>query len=439
MKPSLVIMMLVPLLSFAGEGTGLSLEDAIAAGLAQSRTLRASSARAEAAEARAGEARTARLPVLKGEASYRRLSDVDPFEITLPGSTKPMVISPVVLDNSSMRVSLQQPLFTGFRISSSIETAELSAEAASLDNVNDRTDMVFAITSAYWSLFQTREVERFAQENVARLERYLADANKLMQAGLSTRNDVLKIEVQLSNARIAQMDAENDARLAAMNLNVLLSRPVDMPVDLLSRPAEDPGQSRPAVDSLTHVALTGRSDLQAVRTRVEASRAGVSLARAGWWPQLALSGNYLYARPNSRYFPTKDEFKGTWDVGVVLSVDLWNWGVTARQSEAAEANLRQAEFTAAQMEDVVSLEVNRAALQVDRARSRSAMAAIALGQAEEQSRTTEQRFKTGLATSTDLLDAEVSLHQSKTTQSGARVEYEIARARLTRALGKTAL
>jgi outer membrane protein TolC len=250
---------------------------------------------------------------------------------------------------------------------------------------------------------------------------------------------VLKIEVQLSNARIAQMDAENDARLAAMNLNVLLSRPVDMPVDLLSRPAENPGQSRPAVDSLTHVALTERSDLQAVRTRVEASRAGVAVARAGWWPQLALSGNYLYARPNSRYFPTKDEFKGTWDVGVVLSVDLWNWGVTARQSEAAEANLRQAESSAAQMEDVVSLEVNRAALQVDRARSRSAMAAIALGQAEEQSRTTEQRFKTGLATSTDLLDAELSLHQAKTTQSGAHVEYEIARARLTRALGKTAL
>ena len=287
MKPSLVIMMLVPLLSFAGEGTGLSLEDAIAAGLAQSRTLRASSARADAAEARAGEARTARLPVLKGEASYRRLSDVDPFEITLPGSTKPMVISPVVLDNSSMRVSLQQPLFTGFRISSSIETAELSAEAASLDNVNDRTDMVFAITSAYWSLFQTREVERFAQENVARLERYLADANKLMQAGLSTRNDVLKIEVQLSNARIAQMDAENDARLAAMNLNVLLSRPVDMPVDLLSRPAEDPGQSRPAVDSLTHVALTGRSDLQAVADtcrsfpRRGVPRAGRLVAAAG--------------------------------------------------------------------------------------------------------------------------------------------------------------
>jgi outer membrane protein len=344
-----------------------------------------------------------------------------------------------VLDNSYMRVSLQQPLFTGFRVSSSIENAELGAEAASLDNANDRTDMVFAITSAYWSLYQTREVERFSQENVARLERYRTDADKLMQAGLATRNDLLKIEVQLSNAHIAQMDAENDAQLAAMNLNVLLSRPVDMPVDLLSRPAEDAPQTRPAVDSLTHAALTGRSDLQALRTRVEASRAGVRAVQAGWWPQLALSGNYLYARPNSRYFPTQDEFKGTWDVGVVLSVDLWNWGLTARQSEAAEATLRQAESLAAQMEDVVSLEVNRAALQVDRARQRSAMAAIVLGQAEEQSRTTEQRFKAGLATSTDLLDAEVLLHQAKTTQSGARVECEIARARMTRALGKTAL
>jgi outer membrane protein TolC len=360
---------------------------------------------------------------------------VDPFQVQLPGAPKPIVISPVVLDNSSFRLSLQQPLFTGFRISNSIESAERGAEAAGLDNVNDKADMVLAITSAYWSLYQMREVERFAGENVARLERYLADAMKLMQAGLATRNDVLKIEVQLSNARLAKIDAENDASLAGMNLNTLLSRPVDMPVQLLSKPSDDTGTVHLPADSLSRAALGGRADLQAWRTRVEASRAGVRAAQAGWWPQLALSGNYVYARPNSRILPTKDEFKGTWDVGVALSMDLWNWGMTARQTEAAEAALRQQEFLAAQMEDVVSLEVNRAALQMDRARQRAEVAAVILTQAEEQSRTTEQRFETGLATTTDLLDAEVSLQQAKTTQSGARVECEIARARLARALG----
>jgi outer membrane protein len=435
MKRSLVLLMLLPVLGVAGQGPGLTLDDAIATGLSQSRTLRASAARAEAAEARAGEARTARLPMLKGEASYRRLSEVDPFQITLPGSTKPMVISPVVLDNSSLRASLQQPLFTGFRISNAIEGAERNADASTLDNANDRADMVLSVTTAYWSLYQAREMELFAGENCGRLEKYLADANKLMQAGLATRNDVLKIEVQLSNARLARIDAENDARLAAMNLNVLLSRPVDMPVDLLSKPADDQMMERASTDTLTKAALSGRPDLQAWRARVEAARAGVGAAQAGWWPQLALNGNYTYARPNSRIFPVKDEFKGTWDVGVVLSMDLWNWGQTARQTEAAEAALRQQESLASQMADVVALEVNRAALQIDRARQRAQVAAIILGQAEEQSRTTEQRFKTGLATATDLLDAEVSLQQAKTTQSGARVECAIARARLTRALG----
>lgn len=433
-----LLLLLLPAIAAGGQGAGLTLDDAIATGLAQSRTLHASAARAEAAEARAGEARTARLPVLKGEASYRRLSEVDPFQVSLPGIAKPVVISPVVLDNSQFRVSLQQPLFTGFRISNSIDGAEKGAEAASLDNANDRADMVLSITSAYWSLYQARELERFAGENVGRLEKYLADANKLMQAGLATRNDVLKIEVQLSNARLARIDAANDARLAAMNLNVLLSRPVDMPVDLLSQPADGAGMPRAATDTLTRTALQHRPDLQAWRTRVEALRAGVGAARAGWWPQLALSGNYVYARPNSRIFPTKDEFKGTWDVGVVLSMDLWNWGQTARQTEAAEAAVRQQEALAAQMEDVVSLEVNRAALQIDRARQRADVAAVIVGQAEEQSRTTEQRFKTGLATATDLLDAEVSLQQARTTQTGARVEWAIAQARLQRALGTTA-
>ncbi len=78
-----LLLLLLPAIAAGGQGAGLTLDDAIATGLAQSRTLHASAARAEAAEARAGEARTARLPVLKGEASYRRLSEVDPFQVSL--------------------------------------------------------------------------------------------------------------------------------------------------------------------------------------------------------------------------------------------------------------------------------------------------------------------------------------------------------------------
>ena len=139
MKRTLALCLILPLAALASQESGLTVEEAVTIGLAQSRTLRASAARVDAAEARAAEARTARLPVLKGEASYRRLSDVDPFQVQLPMFPQPIVISPTVLDNTAMRVSLQQPLFTGFRISSTIRVAEAGAEAATLDHANDQS------------------------------------------------------------------------------------------------------------------------------------------------------------------------------------------------------------------------------------------------------------------------------------------------------------
>ncbi len=435
MKRCLVVCLMLPCMVFAGQEEGLTVENAITIGLAQSRTLRASAARVEAAEARAAEAQTSRLPLLKGEASYRRLSEVDPFRVQLPISPQPVEISPTVLDNTALRVSLQQPLFTGFRIASTIRVAELGSQAATLEYASDRSDLVLNIIAAYWTLYQAREAERFAAENVTRLEQYARDADLLLGAGAATRNDVLRIQVQLSTARLGRIDAQNDARLAAMNLNMLLGRPVDMPLLLLSAPARSSPPIPGAVHSMITDARDNRADLKSLRTRVEASRAGVGVAQAGWWPQLALSGSFLYARPNSRYLPTRDEFKGTWEVGVALSMDIWNWGQTSYQTAQAEATLRQNEFLASQMEELVSLEVHRASLLVSRAVERTEVATLALRQAEEQARMTQDKYRNGLATTADLLDAEVALHQAKTTVSGARVEQEIARARLTRTVG----
>jgi outer membrane protein TolC len=136
--------------------------------------------------------------------------------------------------------------------------------------------------------------------------------------------------------------------------------------------------------------------------------------------------------------PTRDEFKGTWDVGVMLTMDLWNWGQTARQSDQAEAVLRQNELVYAQMRDGVALDVHRAALQVQRARERVDVANLALGQSEENLRVSTDRFRRGLVTVSELRDAEVALLQATITQSGARVEAEISRTRLARALGNLA-
>jgi len=416
----------------------LSLEDAVAMGLANSRTLQASAARVAGADARAAELHAGMLPSLKFEGSYRRLSDVDPFRVQLPMLPQAIEISPTVLDNTNLRLGLQQPLFTGFRLLSNAQAADRLAEASKSDHVTDRADLVLNTTAAYWTLYQTRETERFVADNVRRIEGYVRDIGNLLRAGMATRNDALKMDVQLSTARLSLIDAQNDVQLAMMALNSLLGRPVEAPLVPSSQPGAVQDSSWPSVDLMTAAALAARPDLQAVSSRVEASRASVRAAEAGWWPQLALGANYYYSRPNQRYMPTRDEFKGTWDVGVVLTMDIWNWGQTARQTDQAEAALRQNELVYEQMRDGVALDVHRAALQAQRARERVEVANLGLGQAEENLRVSTDRFRRGLVTVSELRDAEVALLQATITQSGARVEAEISRTRLARALGNLA-
>jgi outer membrane protein TolC len=425
---------------YAGMGQQkLSLEEAIRVGLSNNKLAQISSARAEGADARAGEARAALLPSVRFEGSYRRLSDVDPFRVQIPGVPTPIVISPVVLDNYTTRVSLQQPIFTGFKLRSNARSAEYLAQAAAAETKNDRADVVLSIISAYWTVYQARETKKAADENVARLESYVKDGENMLKAGMLTRGDLLRLQVQLSNGRLTQIDAANDARLAEMNCDNVLGLPLETSLELTSSPVA-PVQGitvtpTEGIQSMTMRALQDRPDIRATASRLEAARAGVAAVNGNWWPQVFLSGSYYYSRPNSRWFPTRDEWKGTWDLGVVVQLDLWNWGTTLRQTEQASAALRQQELLYAQMTDNAILDVTRAELQVRRAREKVEVALLAVDQADENLRIMQQRFKSGTATPTELLDAEVALLQAMTGRTGALIENAVADARLAKSIG----
>jgi outer membrane protein TolC len=131
----------------------------------------------------------------------------------------------------------------------------------------------------------------------------------------------------------------------------------------------------------------------------------------------------------------KDEFKGTWEVGVALQFDIWNWGIAGHQSDQARSLLEQNELTLSQLKDNATLDVKRSQLGVLRASKRIEVARAAIDQADENSRSINEKYKNGLATSTELLDASVALLQARTNYTGALVEHQIALARLNRAVG----
>lgn len=434
MKRLLPVFLLLAAPVCAQERDSLSLEQAVAIARQNSTNLRISSARVHGASAKADEANASMLPSLRVEASYKRVSDVDPFQVTVPFAPQPITISPIVLDNYTLRGTIQQPIFTGFKLRNNARAADRLREASIHDRRNDDDDLVFSVCQAYWTFYRTGEVRRLVEENVHRLQNYLADTENLLKAGMATRNDLLKIQVQLSTARLAEIDAANDVEVAMMQLNHLMGRPIETPILPISAPADSVPLSG-AVGFYIDRAMSSRPDFRALESRTEASRSALSAVMGNRWPQMFLSASYYYSRPNIRYQPVRDEFKPSWDIGVSLQLDLWNWGMTSAQVEQANAALLQHEAASEQMKSVISLDVERAYLGVGRAREKLGVADLALLQAEENTRTTGDKYRNGLATSSDLLDAEVAFLQARTNLTTARIELEIASARLRRAVG----
>ena len=422
----------------AQQALDLSIDQALQTGFDKSKGLHASLMKVQYADAKSSETNALLLPSLKFGGAYTRLSTVPSFEVNIPlppPAPTHFVLAPAILDNYNLRLTVQQPLFTGWKVQSAVNAADFAAEASQKDYEKDKSDLVFNIKSAYWNLSKALELQKVVDENVEQIRAHAKDARSWEAQGLITNNEVLKVQVQLSEAQLRQIDAKNAVQLARIGLNNIIGIPLDTDVKLTSVLDHKPQEFAPLRD-LVQQAYGRRSDVEAMKYRVKAGEEGVSLATSNWFPQIYLTGNYYINRPNQRFQPIIDQFKNTWDLGVGVSFDIWNWGATVHQTDQARAQLSQAQDGLSLLQDAITLDVTSNYLNLQRAKERISVAREGADQAEENYRITSNKFKQGLSVNTDLLDAEVALLQAKTNYTQALTDFEIAEASLERSLGK---
>jgi outer membrane protein len=384
------------------------------------------------------------LPSIKFNGTYTRLSDVPPSQIVLPANfimqgipptDSKATLSQTVLDNYGLKATMQQPLYTGGKISGAANAAEYISDATKEDFKKDRAEVQYNIKAAYWNLFRANEFKKFVDENVNQIKSHTKDAENLMKQGMLTSNDLMKVQVQLSDAQVRQIDATNNVKLAMYALNNTLGLPLQTEIELSSS-VQITDRTWEDVDNLVNKAFEKRPDVLGMNARVKAGESGLTSARGGFWPQIYLIGNYNYLRPNTRIFPTLDKFKDTWDVTLSLSFDIWNWWQTGYQSNQAEAQLAQAQEGLSMMKDGVMLEVTQSYLGVNQFKERKVVAEQGVKQADENYRVTKDKYKNGLTPNSELLDAEVALLQAKLNLTQSLVDYELSMARLSKAIGE---
>jgi outer membrane protein len=422
------------------------LSDCIDQALGKNPSIQISQAKVAAAEARASEVTTALLPQLKFTARAIKLSEVEPFVFRIDTTIGfysvhiAKEISPALTENYGMRLSLQQPLFTGLKLLKSREMANLNTDAVREDLSRDQLEMVLQITTAYWNLYRAQKIEEVIGQSVEQVAEHVKDVTNLLKQGLATDADVMKVRVQYSDIKVKHIEAKNSIRLAAMALNSILGNPLETAVMPSDTPTISPGMNIPVLHEEL-LALQGRArnqrpELKSMQLRCEMSTAGITAAKSGWYPQIFLAANYDYARPNQRIFPVQDRWDGTWDVGVTLQWNIWDWLATHQQTIQAQAALRQAEAGIVQLNDAVALDVAQQYYNAQTAKEKVEVTFEGMEQAQESYRMTSEKFKNGMTSNTDLLDAEMALLQAKLTHTQSIVDCTLALARLKKAVGE---
>jgi outer membrane protein TolC len=170
--------------------------------------------------------------------------------------------------------------------------------------------------------------------------------------------------------------------------------------------------------------------------RVQAARAREDAAAASARPQLIVNGGYDYARPNPRIFPRADEWEDSWDVSINGTWTLWDGGRRRAEQAEAAAGTRAGQARVGEFERQLAFEVTQRILELDSSRAAIAAAEHGVRAAVEARRVLSERFKAGVATSTEVLDAETAVLHAELDCTRAIASARLAIARLNRAVGR---
>lgn len=417
----------------AQERKALRLEEAVQLGLQNSKTLKAQQARIEQALAAQQEAKEKQLPDVSVSSAYLRLTNpsIDMKASNNNGGSGGSSggSSPKVNQAMYGLLNVGLPIYQGGKLQYGIRSATLLAKAVQLDAISQQDDVIQTTIEAYANLFKARTAVRLMKENLEQARERVREFSNLEKNGLLARNDLLKAELQASNIEASLLDAENNAQIANLNMNLMLGINTATELQLDTSGIERQPDTRPLEDFLG-IARKNREDAMATGLRKQAAETAVKTVKTEYLPSVRLTGGYAAIHVPGFITVTNAINLG---LGVNYSVSsLWK---TKSKVQSAEAKVREWQAVEEQLNDNITLQVSRSYMTVLSYRKKSEVYAKAVEQARENYRITKNKYTNNLVTTADLLEADLAQLQANLSYTLSRADAFVAYHKLLQATG----
>lgn len=410
--------------SWSQTSTPLTLDEAIQLALRNNRAVQISERSVEKSRNAVREARGNALPQIQGNATYTR------FDRVATAQFGPQPIRLGNIENRTARITLTQVIDISGIVRTAVRAASVFVSISELEYERTRNDTILQVIQAYQGVARADEFVRVAEEAFKNAQERRRIIRAQVDAGVAAQFDLLRAETAVTQAEQAVLNARNQRELAAAALNNLLGRELNTPVQVV-KPTELPPLQESELDALTQQAYQNRPEILAAERGVELSRVNIQNARRGILPSIVLTGQADFNLNTSTFNPRRESFTGV----VVLSVPIWDSGITRAREAQARDDLEIAQLRLQQAKEGVALEVRQAYLNLQDAQKRLTVAQKGLEQAAEALRLARVRFEAGVSPQLEINDAELAFTQAQTNLVNAQYDYLDAYAALQRAMG----
>jgi len=411
-------------------GRALTLDEAVAIALETQPTIQGRLSDYAAARYRVDQAMSPLLPQVVGGWNIGRTQNVSSVRTsTTPGG--PLGNAQTVTsiqewkENTVASVSLSQLLFDFGKTFASTEAARRLSDVAFEDIELQRQLVTLTVKESYTNINFAQRLIRVQEQALERANLNLRSAQGFFQVGTRPKSDVTRAEVDVANARVDLIRARNAERNARVALNTAMGIPAITPTqiqdNLIYRDV--------ALDSaqLLSVALRQRPEAKQARLRVNQADALARRTVRDFFPDITGSGTYG---------ATRSDMNEIWDITFALTWTLYDGGNRIARFKEAKANVESARSNVQATDLNISRDVEQAHINVTEANERIGAAQTAVASAQENFRLAQGRFDAGVGTILELTDAQLALTQAQNTEAQALADYQIALARLDRAVGR---
>ena len=326
--------------------------------------------------------------------------------------------------------NLRMDVYTGGRNENQREAARYGLNAADLRLENARQQVKYQAAAAYYQVLVRASLVGVQQQAVNLLQEHLRTIEIQYEVGTVAKSDMLSTDVQLANTQKDLTTAQGNYQTAVAQLNNILGLPVDTEITT-GGDVNFVAYNLTERDCLDY-ALNHRPDGIAASYAVKQAAANTDTAKSGYRPNVAA---VVQGSMSGENFMKADHGGERWAVGLEMSWNIFDNGVTAAQVEQYKAAEKRAESQALQQIETIQLEVHSAYINLKTAEKNIETTAAAVSKSEEEFEIAKIRYVEGVDTNLNVMNAQEKLVETRNNYYNALFDYSTSRAQLEKAMG----